>query len=115
MKTLENIYQNKLGNSYQEITNETTANMILEIHQISFAINFKELYAFTNSVDSIIDHYKECKCSKDRSNKLVIYKAKQTEIRMLLSTNELFLLKDLLIGTDFKLSMDSMLKKFKIS
>ena len=46
---------------------------------------------------------------------MVIYQSNQTEIRMTLSFNQLIELKDLLKGTNFRRSMDDMLKKYKIT
>ena len=114
MRTLDRIYQNGLGCSYKIITDENIKYIALEIHQVSFLINDKELKSFINSIETIISHHKDCTCPPELENKLVIYKAKQTEIRMLLSANQLFLLKDLLKGTHFKLSMNSILKEYKI-
>ncbi|MGY6647674.1 hypothetical protein [Wenyingzhuangia sp. IMCC45574] len=116
MKTMHKIYQNNLGTSYKIENNNIPFDMIaLEILQVSFLINDKELKAFVNSAQEILNHYANCSCEPDQENKMVIYKAKQAEIRMQLSYNQLTLLKDLLKGTDFKLSMNSLLKKYKIS
>lgn len=113
---MDNIYENSLGTSFRIDTNMNDKNVIaLEINQISFLINHKELKQFVKSSQEILNHYDNCTCSPDLENKMVIYKAKQTEIRMVLSYNQLFLLKDLLKGTEFKLSMDDLLEKYKIS
>lgn len=116
MKTMDYIYDNKLGASYriENITDEENI-VALEINQVSFLINHKELKQFVNSSEEILNHYANCTCSPDTENKIVIYKAKQTEIRMKLSYNQLQQLKDLLKGTQFRLSMNHLLKKYKIS
>lgn len=116
MKTMEYIYDNKLGASYRVEKIIDDENVIaLEINQISFLINHRELKQFVRSSEEILNHYADCTCSPDLENKTVIYKAKQTEIRMKLSYNMLHQLKDLLKGTEFRLSMNHLLKKYKIS
>ncbi|NIJ46374.1 hypothetical protein FHR24_002861 [Wenyingzhuangia heitensis] len=115
MRTLENIYQNTLGTSYKLYHQQNKPSIALEINQISFLINNQELKAFVNSTESIINYHSQCTCPPDLENKMVIYQAKQTEIRMILSYNQLIQLKDLLKGTHFKLSMDSILHKYKIN
>lgn len=115
MKTLESIYNNTLGASYK-ITNGAEKNYLaLEMNQVSFLINDVELKSFVNATGKIINHHSQCTCPPDLENKMVIYKAKQTEIRMLLSFNQLKHLKDLLKGTQFKLSMNSLLDQYKIN
>ncbi len=116
MKTLESIYNNRLGNSYKIISADNKKDLVaLEMNQISFLINDEELKSFITSTQTIINHHSQCSCPPDLENKMVIYKSNQTEIRMLLSFNQLFLLKDLLKGTEFKLSMNQILENFKIN
>ncbi|NJB83705.1 hypothetical protein [Wenyingzhuangia aestuarii] len=115
MRTLENIYQNNLGTSYRINNTEDNAFLALEINKVSFLINDRELSEFVKSTESILNYHSQCTCPPDLKNKMVIYQAEQTEIRMLLSYNQLLQLKDLLKGTDFKLSMDTLLNKYKIN
>lgn len=116
MKTIENIYHNNLGSSYHIINGHSDeTHLALEINQISFFVNEKELKEFITSTIKIIGYHKDCTCSKELKNKMVIYQSKQTEIRMKLSYNQLLELKDLLKGTDFKLSMDVILNKYKLN
>jgi|GEM_PF-3672875 len=115
MKTLKSIYKNKLGESYKIYSNSKENYIALEINCISFLIGLKDLKAFTNSLQTIINYYKDCTCAKEVENKWVVYKTKQTEIRMLLSFEQLYLLRDLLKGTNFKLSIKSLLKQYKIN
>ncbi|MDO6737407.1 hypothetical protein [Wenyingzhuangia sp. 2_MG-2023] len=115
MKTFTEIYSNNLGTSYE--LSEFGSNekfLVLEVNEISFYINKSELEAFVKSTEIIINHHSQCTCPPDLENKMVVYQAKQIEIRMLLSYNQLFYLKDLLKGTEFKLSLETVLNKFKI-
>ncbi len=116
MKTLKSIYQNNLGSCYQVINDKDLSIdcLALEINQISFLIDDSELKTFIKSTETILNHHSQCTCPKDLENKMVIYKNQQTEIRMLLSYHQLIQLKDLLKGADFKLSMNDLLKKYKI-
>lgn len=116
MKNLENIYDNKLGSTYKIYSHPEDRKLLaIEINSVSFLINHQELKNFITSIDSIIDYHKNCTCAKDLENKMVIYQAAQTEIRMRLSFDQLLQLRDLIKGTDFKLGMHKVLEKYKIS
>ena len=114
MRTINTIYENILGISFELFNKQKKSIVILEIGSISFMINHYELINFINSMEQIIEHHKACSCPKNLKNKMVIYQADYTEIRMRLSYDELFLLKDLLKGTKFKLEMSEMLKNYRI-
>ncbi|MDO3694657.1 hypothetical protein QVZ41_07335 [Wenyingzhuangia sp. chi5] len=114
MRSIKTIYENIIGITFELLNEEKKSIIVLEIGSVSFMINHKELSNFIKSMEEIISHYKNCNCSKDLKNKMVVYQADCTEIRMKLSYDELFLLKDLLKGTKFKLEMDDILNNYRI-
>ncbi|MGY5353416.1 hypothetical protein [Wenyingzhuangia sp. IMCC45467] len=114
MRTINTIYENILGITYELINEQQLSIVVLEIRSVSFMINHNELATFIKSMEQIIDYHKECTCPKDLKNKMVVYQAEETEIRMKLSHNELHQLKDLLKGTKFKLEMDEILSNYRI-
>lgn len=114
MRSIYTIYENIVGTSFEMINEEKKSLIILEIGSISFMINQSELTNFVKSMEQIINYHKDCTCPRDLKNKMVVYQADKTEIRMKLSYDELFLLKDLLKGTKFKLEMDKILNDYRI-
>lgn len=115
MNTSNLIYENRIGTTFEIYKTEKVSAIVIEISNISFMIEKKELIGFKKSIAKIIDYHKDCSCPKNIKNKTIIYQADETEIKMKLSFEELYLFKDLIKGTKFKLEMDNMLSNFRIN
>ena len=114
MNTLNTLYENILGITFELHYDENEAVIILEMGNISFTVYHHELSNFVKSIEDIIENHKTCTCPTNMKNKIVIYEIQDIEVRMKLSYEELFQLRDLLKGTEFKLEMDQMLNNYNI-
>lgn len=115
MSTINNIYENILGITLEITDEEQQKIVILETGNVSFTINHKELTSFIHSINAMIKYHKDCTYPTNVKNKIVIYETYDIEVRMKLSYEELFQLRDLLKGTKFKLEMDEILNHCNIT
>ncbi|WP_010135858.1 hypothetical protein [Ochrovirga pacifica] len=114
MKSYKIIYANHFGNSCLLLESLNQKIVYLEFNQLILSVETQELNSFIKSTQEIINLHSNCKCPRDFKNKMIVYKGNQMEIKMVLSYNQLLQLIDLLKGTVFKISMDDILKSYRI-